>query len=164
MALADLPAVLEIDRLSFPTPSKAHLYQHELAENRLAHYQVLVCRKDGREVVLGHAGYWLLADEAHISTIAVRPDCRGRGLGELLLLNLLLEAYKLQAAIATLEVRRGNRVAQALYEKYRFELVGERRGYYRDTGEDALLMTVVLDAEYRSWLEKAFGEWLMVNG
>ena len=150
MTLADVPAVQLLDRLSFPTPSRAGLFEHELLQNEIAHYQVL----GAGEVLVGFAGFWLIADEIHVSTIATHPDWRGRGLGELLLQNLLFEAHKLPANMVTLEVRRSNEVAQALYRKYQFEEVGLRRRYYRDTGEDALLMTMPsLNARYHQFLE-----------
>lgn len=154
MRIADLEVVMTIDRLSFPTPSKESLFQYEIRENRLARYQVLGTMVDGQEEIIGFAGYWMIADGAHVSTIAVTPPHRGRGLGELLLLNILLMANEHAAQMATLEVRQSNLVAQALYQKYGFELVGQRRGYYRDTNEDALLMTVAaLDASYYRSLE-----------
>lgn len=156
MCLSDVDAVLEIERLSFPTPARAILYQHELAENPLAHYQVLTAAEAGQpEIIIGHAGYWLMAGEVHVSTVATDPSWRGRGLGELLLLNILFAAADEAAEMVTLEVRRSNRPAQALYQKYGFDVVGERRRYYRDTGEDALLMTVsTLGAGYLDMLEK----------
>lgn len=156
MRLSDVDTVLEIERLSFPTPSKASLYRRELTENPLAHYQVVAVAGAGRpEATIGHAGYWLMAGEIHVSTVATHPDWRGRGLGELLLLNILFTACDEAAEVVTLEVRRSNCAAQALYHKYRFEVVGERRRYYRDTGEDALLMTLfTLDAPYRNVLEQ----------
>ena len=80
-------------------------------------------------------------DEAHISTIAIHPAWRGHGLGEYMLLAMLAEAEALKAAMVTLEVRVTNDRAQELYRKYHFEVVGRRRGYYSDNGEDALLMT-----------------------
>lgn len=156
MQMADLDAVLAIDRSSFPTPARASLYRHEVAENALAHYQVLLKEEGGETAVIGYAGFWMMADEAHVSTIAVTPDLRGRGLGELLLLNLLYLAGQQAATLATLEVRQGNTTAQALYHKYRFQVVGERPRYYRDTGEDALIMTVSLsDAYYATVLAPA---------
>ena len=91
--------------------------------------------------MLGYAGLWLLIDEAHISTIAVAPEWRGRGLGELLLASLLERAISIGADVATLEVRASNLVAQNLYRKYRFTVVGVRKGYYTDNFEDALVMT-----------------------
>ena len=163
MAVADIPAVMRIDRLSFPTPTNEQMFINELVDNRLAHYQVLARRNasdtggHGREgeTIVGFAGFWLIAGEIHISTIAVDPAQRGRDMGKRLLLNLLLEARKLDPILVTLEVRRGNVVAQNLYRRFRFEEVGLRRRYYHDTGEDALLMTVDLAAEpdYWEWLE-----------
>ena len=151
MIVADIAAVLEIDHLSFPTPATEQLFLNELTDNQLAHYQVLA---RGGTALVGYAGFWLIAGEIHISTIAVHPDERGRGRGEWLLLNLLLEAWALDPLLVTLEVRRGNETAQALYRKYRFEEVGLRKRYYRDTGEDALLMTVDFAAQpdYCAWL------------
>ena len=150
MTLDDLSAVQAIDRLSFPTPTRAGLFEHELMQNNIAHYQVLGMADE----LVGFAGFWLIADEIHISTIATHPQWRGRGLGELLLLNLLFQAYTLPATMVTLEVRRSNEVAQALYRKYKFEEVGTRPRYYRDTGEDALLMTMAsLNAPYHHFLE-----------
>ncbi len=156
MQMADLSAVRAIDRLSFPTPARTGLFEHELAQNELAYYQVLGQGEvDGRSSqVIGFSGFWLIADEIHISTIATHPEWRGRGLGELLLLNLLFQAYDHPANMVTLEVRQSNRVAQALYRKYQFEEVGTRPRYYRDTGEDALLMTMAsLNARYHQFLK-----------
>jgi ribosomal-protein-alanine N-acetyltransferase len=132
------------------------LFEHELAQNDIAHYQVLGVEGDGRSPqIIGFSGYWLIADEIHISTIATHPEWRGRGLGELLLLNLLFQVYDHPANMVTLEVRQSNRVAQALYRKYQFEEVGTRPRYYRDTGEDALLMTMpALNAHYYQFLEE----------
>ncbi|MCB9430462.1 MAG: ribosomal protein S18-alanine N-acetyltransferase [Ardenticatenaceae bacterium] len=147
---ADIDAVLAIEDQSFPSAARASFYRHELSENPLAFYQALVTG----DSLLGYAGYWMMADEAHISILAVDPVWRGKRLGELLLLNLLWLACGQQALLATLEVRRSNVVAQKLYEKYQFEYVGERRRYYRDTGEDALLMTVMLnEGQYCQQLE-----------
>ncbi|MEZ4641820.1 MAG: ribosomal protein S18-alanine N-acetyltransferase [Chloroflexota bacterium] len=146
MTTADIDAVRAIDRHSFPTPVKANLYVHELTQNKMAHYQVLTAV----DTIIGHTGYWLMADEAHIITIATHPDWRGRGLGELLLLNSLYMAGDQGATLATLEVRRTNIVAQSLYLKYEFDIVGERPRYYQDTGDDALIMTVMLKDHYYS--------------
>jgi ribosomal-protein-alanine N-acetyltransferase len=150
MKVEDLTAVYAIDALSFPRPARQGLFEHEVEGNDLAYYQVLT----EANVLIGYAGYWLIGDEVHVSTIAVDPAWRGRHLGELLLLNLLLLAYEHPANTVTLEVRRSNTAAQQLYLKYCFEEVGERRRYYRDTGEDALIMTMpTLDAAYYQFLE-----------
>ncbi len=83
-----------------------------------------------------------MGGEAHISTLAVHPEHRRRGLGELMLLHILDQASELGSEFVTLEVRMSNRAAQELYDKYGFRGVGRRRRYYTDNAEDALLMTL----------------------
>ena len=100
-------------------------------------------------LIVGYAGYWLVVYEAHIGTIATHPHWRGQGVGELLLVSLLHEAMAHGATEAKLEVRVGNRVAQSLYRKYGFEEVGRRKHYYRDNGEDAVLMSARLEGGVR---------------
>jgi ribosomal-protein-alanine N-acetyltransferase len=94
--------------------------------------------------VLGYAGGWLLVDEIHVSTIAVHPLWRGRGLGELLLISLLERGAELDALRATLEVRISNLAAQGLYQKYGFQIVSRRKRYYADNNEDAYIMITPL--------------------
>jgi ribosomal-protein-alanine N-acetyltransferase len=88
----------------------------------------------------GFAGMWIMYDEAHITTIAVDPDYRGQGLGELLLVAMIDEALRRGATWITLEVRVSNDLAQRLYRKYGFIVQGTRRRYYSDNGEDAYIM------------------------
>ena len=108
------------------------------------------------EYITGFVGMWIMVDEAHIINIAVREVCRGKGIGELLLISSLDMAYKLKAQVATLEVRASNTIAQNLYSKYGFSKVGVRRGYYTDNKEDAFIMTtdiITLDS-YRFKFQK----------
>ncbi len=93
------------------------------------------------EPIVGYGGVWLSVDEGHITTIAVAPEYRGRGIGELLLNGLIDQALDLHADVLTLEVRISNVVAQQLYLKYGFRPVGTRLRYYTDNGEDALIMS-----------------------
>jgi ribosomal-protein-alanine N-acetyltransferase len=111
-----------------------------------------------RRNVVGYGGFWFIVDEAHISTIAVHPDWRGQGVGEILFVNMLEQALDLGALTATLEVRVTNAPAQALYRKYEFEQTGRRKRYYRDNGEDALLMTAELRPGYRDAMRRRYGE------
>jgi ribosomal-protein-alanine N-acetyltransferase len=90
--------------------------------------------------IVGYGGVWLSVDEGHITTIAVAPEARGRGIGELLLNGLIDQAINLNADVLTLEVRVSNLVAQQLYLKYGFRPAGTRPRYYTDNGEDALIM------------------------
>ncbi len=136
MSSADIPAVLEIEHRSFPTPWPRDAYVHELENNRTAVY--MVARREG--VLVGYAGMWVVLDEAHITTIAVDPPQRGQGIGEGLLIAMIERAGERGARWMQLEVRRSNTVAQALYRKYGFRDVGVRRTYYSDNSEDAIVM------------------------
>jgi [ribosomal protein S18]-alanine N-acetyltransferase len=108
--------------------------------------------------VVGYSGFWFILDEVHISTIAVHPDWRGRRVGEQLFVSMMEQALELSAVTATLEVRVTNDRAQNLYRKYHFEIVGRRKHYYRDNGEDALLMTAELGSGYRDDMRRLFAE------
>ena len=159
MRLRDIREVMEIEQDSFPAPWSARAYRHELLDNDLSYYFVArqrwaerpklgllarIRRSLGvgiRPAILGHSGFWLMVGEAHISTIAVQPDWRRRGIGELLLVAMLDRATELEATIVTLEVRVSNVTAQNLYYKYGFRQVELRRRYYRDRDEDALVMS-----------------------
>lgn len=137
MTVADLPAVHAIERASFAVPWPADAYRNELATNRLASY---VIARAG-DAIVGFAGLWVMVDEAHVTTFAVDPRWRRRGVGERLLLALIDIAVARRAREATLEVRLSNMPARRLYEKYGFRPVGIRPRYYSDNGEDALIMT-----------------------
>ena len=136
MTMEDIARVLEIERQSFRTPWPADAYVHELRENRLAAY--IVARVD--DDLVGYAGMWVILDEAHITTIAVDSRYRGQHIGERLLIGLLDAALERGARWMTLEVRRSNTTAQALYTKYGFREIGTRKGYYSDNREDAIVM------------------------
>lgn len=137
MRFEDIPAVHEIERLSFRTPWPAYAFEQELRGNRMARY--LVARVG--EVVVAFAGLWLMPDEAHITTFSVHPDWRRQGVGRQLLLSMLELVYALGASRMTLEVRLSNLAAQALYRGMGFTIAGQRPRYYTDDGEDALIMT-----------------------
>jgi len=136
MELTDLDQVLEIEESSFPTPWSKASFQGELEENDFANY--LVLEIDGR--VIGYAGMWLIFDEAHITNVAIHPRYRGQKWGEILMKQLMYRATALGADRITLEVRPSNTPANRLYRRLGFRPVGIRKGYYTDTGEDAIIM------------------------
>ena len=105
-----------------------HFFNNELPPSR-------------RHYVTGFAGFWVMADEAHITAIAVREAYRQQGIGELLLISVIGLATELNARIVTLELRASNAVAQSLYAKYGFTQVGTRHAYYIDNREDAIVMS-----------------------
>ncbi|MFM8320801.1 MAG: ribosomal protein S18-alanine N-acetyltransferase [Chloroflexota bacterium] len=160
MRSADLEAVVALDHASFTLPWPARSYRFELFENPSSLlYVAEIPPQDGAAgQVVGVIVIWLIIDEAHVATIAVDPELRGRAIGRQLLSTALSEAIQRGAQSATLEVRRHNLPAQALYRRFRFEVVGQRPRYYQDNHEDALIMTVSgLDASYLEWLES--GGW-----
>ncbi|MTV48945.1 ribosomal-protein-alanine N-acetyltransferase [Heliobacillus mobilis] len=145
MTIDDLDAVMEIECQSFPTPWSRSSFVLELTESSLSHYWVCLFYPEtspdleqGR--VIGYAGTWAILDEVHITTIAIHRDWRGKGLGEALLNFIFLESILKGGERITLEVRPSNESAIALYRKMGFQDVGRRRGYYTDTGEDAIIM------------------------
>jgi [ribosomal protein S18]-alanine N-acetyltransferase len=187
MELEDVSQVLEVDRESYTLPWPASAYRREILHNRNARYLVLRemtdedvpteseehprsrlpfpflrrARSDeSRPRILGYAGMWLMVDEAHITTIAIRVDWRGHGLGEVLLASLIESAAAIAAQRITLEVRVSNEVAQALYRKYGFHTKGVRTRYYSDNNEDAYIMTTegIQTAEFRSRFESLVGQ------
>jgi ribosomal-protein-alanine N-acetyltransferase len=139
MRVQDLDEVLAIERASFPHPWSRQAFLYELRENRVARLWV------GREpapasAIVGYLCLWFIADEIHVTNLAVHPAHRQHGVGRHLL-GTLLELYRQQGALrAALEVRPSNHPARRLYEAFGFRQVGLRKGYYFDTGEDALLM------------------------
>lgn len=154
MVLADVEAVYAIDRLSFSLPWTERAYRYEISENTSTSAWVAEAElPDGIHRVVGMIVTWLILDEAHVGTIAVHPDFRKLHIGARLLAACLADMINKGADQALLEVRRGNLSAQHLYERFGFEVVGVRPHYYRDNGEDALLMTLrPLDLEKLSSL------------
>jgi ribosomal-protein-alanine N-acetyltransferase len=91
--------------------------------------------------IVGYASIWMMVDESHLTSIAVRKSHQHQGIGELLLIAIIKLSLQMRAQVVTLEVRASNRLAQALYAKYGFKNVGIRRRYYTDNSEDAVIMT-----------------------
>lgn len=140
MRVEDVPAVHEIDHLSFSLPWPERSFHYEVSSNPAA--RCWVVEQDGR--IIAMLVLWMIIDEAHVATIASHPDFRRQGIGEDLLLTALAFARDEGAVSAFLEVRAGNTGAQALYRKYGFVEDGIRPRYYKDNNEDALLMSLDL--------------------
>ncbi len=94
-----------------------------------------------QQYIAGFSGIWMMVDEAHITNLAVRKEYQGKGIGGLLLIATIDLARELKASFLTLEVRASNLVAQKLYSQYGFTQTGQRRGYYLDNREDAIIMS-----------------------
>jgi ribosomal-protein-alanine N-acetyltransferase len=136
MRLADLPQVLALEEELFaPDTWTAAMYRDELARTDTRTYLVA---EDG-DAVVGYAGLIAYDDEAHVATIGVAAARQGEGIGAQLLDALLIEADRRSPAVI-LEVRADNEVAQGLYRRRGFAVIGRRRGYYQPSGADAVVM------------------------
>lgn len=173
MRTADIGQVVAIDNVSFDPPWSARSYDYEINESLCSHMVVLEYKETARAqpsrwrrwlglgsagsesgLIVGYGGLWQITDEAHISTIATHPGWRGRGYGEILLAGMVRRAYTLGAAYIVLEVRVSNYVAQSLYHKYEFVIIGVKERYYRNNNEDAYDMRLDLtDAGIRARFE-----------
>jgi [ribosomal protein S18]-alanine N-acetyltransferase len=137
-----LPEVVELDRLCFGGLWTIDGYKREL-ESPNSELLVISCKNDSLTLsdrIIGIGCFWAILEEAHITILGIHPDYRGRGLGKLMLCGLLARAIDRQLERATLEVRDGNDVAIAMYEKFGFKVAGRRKKYYQATGEDALIL------------------------
>ena len=142
MLSKDVSEVTAIDRLSFSLPWSENAFYYELNENLNSAQWVAEATDQNRgQHIVGVIVVWLIVDEAHISTLAVHPDYRRRGIARQLMITGLAEGVRRGARLATLEVRAGNVAAQILYRDFKFEVVGRRPRYYVDNGEDALIMS-----------------------
>jgi [ribosomal protein S18]-alanine N-acetyltransferase len=146
MRAEDLDEVLAIERASFSMPWSRGAFLYEIQQNRVA--RCCVMREDGR--IIGYLCVWEIADEIHVTNVAVHPARRRQGIARALLGGLLAEADARDLRLVVLEVRPSNREAIALYESFGFRVTGRRRGYYYDTGEDALVMEARLMPGARS--------------
>ena len=142
MRRADLDPVVEIEHDSFSMPWSRSAFLYEIEQNRAA--RCWVCREDG--LVVGYLCLWEIADEIHITNIAVHHAHRRRGIGRFVLTETLESARRRGVRTVFLEVRATNTEARGLYEALGFHVIGRRKGYYYDTGEDALVMEAELGA------------------
>jgi [ribosomal protein S18]-alanine N-acetyltransferase len=136
MEICHLDDIMIIEQLCFKIPWSRMSFEDEITRNNFAAY---LCARTGDRVV-GYAGMWQVCDEGHITNIAVHPDFRGMHIAGRLLAGLIGAASKCGIVRMTLEVRTGNKIAQALYKKYGFREQGIRKRYYSDDNEDALIM------------------------
>lgn len=141
MRSRDLDEVVAIERASFTLPWSRGAFLYEMEQNRVA--RCFVVREIER--VVGYVCLWEIGDEVHVTNIAVHPDCRQRGIGRMLMSTILEDARGRRLRVIGLEVRPSNREALPLYESFGFKVVGRRKGYYYDTGEDALVMELKLE-------------------
>ena len=138
MKVEDVPAVTQIDRLSFTLPWTERSFHFEVTSNPAS--RCWVAESGG--AIVGVVVAWLLVDDIHIATIATHPAFRRQGIAQALLAHVLKLGAEEGALSSFLEVRESNLAAQAMYRKFGYEVTGRRPRYYKDNGEDAILMTL----------------------
>lgn len=169
MEYGDIPQVAQIDREAFPGEwaTRSHSSYKQDLDNSSIRYIVACTKKDSSESreqiagkppwfrrlfnherspgtpedIIGFGGFWMMMREAHIIAIGVRDGHRRLGVGEALLIATIDLAATLNANVVTLEVRASNEIAQTLYRKYGFRVMGRRVRYYSSNGEDAIIMS-----------------------
>ena len=141
MGRPHVPQVAELEKLCFSDPWSEQSIASEL-DNVLALWYVAL---DGDRVV-GYIGSQTICGETDVMNIAVHPDYRRRGIGQILIEELVREVKNLGSISLTLEVRSSNAPAVSLYEKLGFSQVGLRKNYYRNPKEDALILRKEWDA------------------
>lgn len=132
----DVPEIAKLEKRCFSVPWSEKSFHDEL-KNKLAVY--FVAKQDN--ICIGYAGFWNVAGEGGITNIAVLPDYRRAGVGSMLLKRITAAAQSMKLELLTLEVRKSNTAAQNLYKRFGFDIIGERKRYYSDNGEDAWIMT-----------------------
>ena len=175
MQVSDITDVMVVNRQCFPLPWSPWAIRFDCEQNPHSKWMVLeahtpvdpnrfgkLWKRLNPEAmttrIIGFGAYWLMRGEAHITNIGVDTEFRGRGWGEALMISMLRAASQQDANYTSLEVRISNQRAINLYEKYAFQIVGRKKGYYRDNHEDAHIMaTGPLNMGYRHMLERHTG-------
>ena len=135
-----LDAVMAIEKEAYPEPWTRGMFLQDM-DTPLARFYVAFIEG----VLVGYVGIWRVADEAHMTSVTVRRDYRRQGLGSELVRFILHVSADLGLRRAFLEVRESNVAGQRLYRKLGFQHTGWRKGYYRSTGEDAVVMSKTID-------------------
>lgn len=142
----DLESVKSIDQLAFPNPWPENAFQYELEKNTNARLWVGELQDDNESNLIALAVIWIILDEAHIGTIAIHPGYQKRGFGQQFLAFICKQLIYENIMKIFLEVRQSNIRAIHLYQKFGFTIDGERKNYYRDNGETAILMSAPINS------------------
>ena len=141
MRLADVDAVMAIEKVSFRSPMTAQLLLEEMGRE-WAHIDVV--RDRLHRNVVAFSNYWVVADEVHLLNLATHPEARRAGHASRLLAHIIEVGRTRECRFVTLEVRRSNAAAARLYRRFGFRAVGVRPNYYAEDQEDAIVMLLDL--------------------
>ena len=130
-----LPEIMEIEKEAYPEPWTIGMFREEMRSTRSYFFLAFASHR-----LVGYAGFWLVLDEAHITSLTVAQEFRSHGYGREQLNHLFAVGEEHGVKTYTLEVRVSNDRARKLYESEGFRAVGVRKGYYSSTREDAIVM------------------------
>ena len=134
----DIPAILEIENVSFQNPWRASTFSGEIANRGISYPYVIVHRNFER--IIGYIIYWKIQEEVQICNFAIHPDYRKKGIGEAVMRSVIKAIQRDGGVYVFLEVRPSNLAARNLYKKLGFKILGTRKDYYHTPLEDALIM------------------------
>jgi len=143
MIMEDIPAVIEIDRVTDADPWTESIFRREL-QLPVSHTLVATHQQGSEVRIAGFITFWIVADELQLHKIAVIRQVQRCGIGKRLFQAMTALALAHGVFRATLEVRCTNDAAISLYETFGYQVSAVRKGYYGATGEDALMMSVNL--------------------
>jgi len=143
MEQEDVPSVLAIERVSFPSPWQESTFRGEI-QHRPISYPLVVVHSTMHKII-GYIIYWQIGEEVQVNNIAVHPDFRRLGIGEQVLRQVVEEIRFRGGKLVTLEVRPSNAGALRLYKKLGFRMISVRKGYYAFPPEDAFVLALHLD-------------------
>ncbi|MBI2336626.1 MAG: ribosomal protein S18-alanine N-acetyltransferase [Deltaproteobacteria bacterium] len=131
----DIPAILEIEKQSFPEPYSEAVFQDEL---KITCSNLWVAEINSQ--LAGYIDFWIIHDEVELISIAVHPNFRRQHIAETLMNQMIQMAQTKNIHIIYLDVRESNLAAKSLYERFGFKQVGVRKRYYKNNHENALIM------------------------
>ncbi|MFP6614916.1 MAG: ribosomal protein S18-alanine N-acetyltransferase [Candidatus Hydrogenedentota bacterium] len=134
-----IPVLQLIEDEAYPEPWTTGMFRDETRNKNSFFYVAYI-----RDILIGYSGFWLLLDDAHITSVTVESDHRGCGYGREQLSHLIELARTHEALTITLEVRESNLTARTMYLDFGFKDIGFRKGYYAKSGEDAIVMQLSL--------------------
>lgn len=140
MELSDIQAIRDIEDRSFTLPYSGDIWEREKGNSLSRTLVVVDDSEEGAPELRGYLNFWLILDEAEIHRIAVKEEYRHSGVAGRLLHEMFKVLRDIGIVSVHLEVRQSNHDAIKLYEKFGFMIKGRRKGYYQETGEDALIL------------------------
>jgi len=140
MTTKHIDDVLEIEKASFPSPWTKTMFFQETGQEYSDCFVLMM-----NEEVVAYLSAWIVLDECTLNKITCRADLRRRGYGTMILKHLIQVVFEKGIKDLFIEVRESNHKAVAFYDKSGFVKTGVRKGYYSDTNEDAVLMSLNLE-------------------